>query len=288
MTATAEGPPENLSSLVGAELPVAEFLWNSRDVSLYGLAVGACVDGDPRELDLTWGAGGPKWVMPTFGVLAARSHSLRHVALPGFNLRSGTSLHAAHHLEVSPLRVPTSGRVISTGRVLQVTAGRRGAFVVRETVSHLDALTGPVLWTNTVTSYIRGARADVAAEPFVQPRLVAPEFVVAIPGLNQQALIYGLTGDDNPIHGDPASAHDAGFSRPILHGLCTLGQCVRVILRHVSDSSWESLQSVGVRFLSPVLVGEPVTLLASPKEGAWQFEAWTNRHVLSGELSLHQ
>src|SRR5690606_10207842 len=72
----------------------------------------------------------------------------------------------------------------------------------------------------------------------------------------QQALIYRLTGDDNPLHSDPALARSAGFERPLLHGLSTFGLTAVAAMRAVAPDHQASLQRMQARFLSPVFPGE--------------------------------
>src|SRR5690606_29993775 len=85
-----------------------------------------------------------------------------------------------------------------------------------------------------------------------------PDVVVDIPTLPQAALIYRLSGDWNPIHADPATARKAGFDRPILHGLCTMGVACRGLLQACADDQPERLRSMFVRFSRPVFPGETI------------------------------
>ncbi len=84
----------------------------------------------------------------------------------------------------------------------------------------------------------------------------APDRTVDIAGLPQSALIYRLSGDLNPIHADPAAAAKAGFPRPILHGLCTMGIATRAVVASVADGEPDRLKALSVRFSKPVFPGE--------------------------------
>jgi acyl dehydratase len=86
----------------------------------------------------------------------------------------------------------------------------------------------------------------------------APDGRVELKTLPQQALIYRLSGDFNPIHADPAPARKAGFDRPILHGLCTMGIATRALLQTFSPEHPERLKSMFVRFSKPVFPGETI------------------------------
>ena len=81
---------------------------------------------------------------------------------------------------------------------------------------------------------------------------------MTLPTLERQALIYRLSGDYNILHADPTVAKAAGFSRPILHGLCTYGMAVHALLRAVCNYDSSKIRRVAVRFTAPVLPGEAV------------------------------
>jgi acyl dehydratase len=86
----------------------------------------------------------------------------------------------------------------------------------------------------------------------------APDGRVEIATLPQQALIYRLNGDFNPIHADPSPAQKAGFDRPILHGLCTMGIATRALLERFAPAQPDRLRSMFVRFSKPVFPGETI------------------------------
>ena len=101
----------------------------------------------------------------------------------------------------------------------------------------------------------RGPKRDKA-----QPPDRAPYKQVRIQTEGRQALLYRLSGDWNPLHADPDIAKVAGFERPILHGLCTFGCTVRAIQRELCDNDPEAIRSMAVRFSSPVLPGDSLTV----------------------------
>jgi acyl dehydratase len=84
----------------------------------------------------------------------------------------------------------------------------------------------------------------------------APDFVCALPTIPQQALLYRLNGDRNPLHADPAVAHKAGFKAPILHGLGTFGIAGHALLRECCDYDPARLEAIEGRFSAPVYPGE--------------------------------
>ncbi|MFT3977801.1 MAG: MaoC family dehydratase, partial [Sphingomonas bacterium] len=85
-----------------------------------------------------------------------------------------------------------------------------------------------------------------------------PDLAIDLPTRPEQALLYRLNGDLNPLHSDPGVAAKAGFGRPILHGLCTMGVIVHALLRGPLGYRAEALRTVGLRFAAPVLPGETI------------------------------
>ena len=85
-----------------------------------------------------------------------------------------------------------------------------------------------------------------------------PDLVVDLPTRPEQALYYRLNGDDNPLHSDPRAAARAGFPRPILHGLCTMGVVCHALLRALGEYDAGAMRDVRLRFASPVYPGETV------------------------------
>jgi acyl dehydratase len=85
-----------------------------------------------------------------------------------------------------------------------------------------------------------------------------PDVTIDLPTRPEQALFYALNGDDNPLHSDPAVAARAGFPRPILHGLCTLGVVFHALLRELGGYEAERFRSLQLRFSAPVFPGETI------------------------------
>lgn len=112
----------------------------------------------------------------------------------------------------------------------------------------------------TSTYFLRGdggcgGTTSEAPAPHAIPER-APDLSCTLPVLARAALIYRLSGDYNPIHADPALARKAGFERPILHGLCSLGVATRAVLAGCCNDEPERLSSLQLRFSSPVYPGE--------------------------------
>ena len=123
-----------------------------------------------------------------------------------------------------------------------------------------DAGTGTLLATCRATAVLRGDGGFGGPAGPVQPVHPAPEgkpdLVIDLPTRPEQALLYRLNGDDNPLHSDPDTAARAGFPQPILHGLCTLGVVAHALLRGLAQYDAGRLRSLALRFSAPVFPGE--------------------------------
>ena len=138
----------------------------------------------------------------------------------------------------------------------------KGAILVNETV-WLDA-SGEKVATLTGSSFCRadggfGGPTEGAPEPHVVPSR-KPDETVQISTREDQALLYRLNGDRNPLHSDPDSAKRSGFARPILHGLCTYGITCRAVLQAVTDFDPDQILSHQARFSAPVFPGDTLSI----------------------------
>jgi acyl dehydratase len=101
----------------------------------------------------------------------------------------------------------------------------------------------------------------------------APDLVLELPTIARQALIYRLSGDYNPVHIDPEIAAQAGFDKPILHGLCTFGVACFGIVQHLCAGNPDRLKEIFVRFSRPVFPGETIRLELFKENDSWRFRA---------------
>lgn len=227
-----------------------------KDAILYALGVGA--GNDDQDLEYVY----EKLLkpLPTFAVVLAREAFWLNE--PRFGIDVSKLLHGEQSLEIhAPL--PASGVVRGQ---LEVEAlhdkgeGRGALLVMKRSIS--DAESGAPLATVRITSFLRanggfGGNSDGAAVPHRLPER-APDLSVALPTSPDQALIYRLSGDYNPIHIDREVAAKAGFPGPILHGLCTYGIACRAVLRGVCGDDPTSLRRFDARFSSPVYPGDEI------------------------------
>lgn len=260
--------------LIGVPGEPHERSWTSTDALLYAIAVGAGL-GDPlRELEFTTenSADLEQKVLPTFGVLVAR-------ASPGPSLGTfdrARLVHAEQALELRrPLPVAGTARITST--VTGIYDKGSGALVVRENAA-VDAVTGEPLLTSTTSAFIRGEGGfggergpRAGSEPWKRPGH-DPDLRVTQPTRPEQALLYRLTGDRNPLHTDPAFAARGGFGAPILHGLCTYGFTGRALLHAVCNGDPSRFGSMSGRFSHPVLPGETLVISIWRDDGGAAFQ----------------
>jgi acyl dehydratase len=159
--------------------------------------------------------------------------------------------------------IPVSGTVTSQTEITGVYDKGKGAVVVMETRAK-DATTGEPMFDTTMSAFIRGEGGWGGDRGPSGPQNVAPDRApdhsVTYQTRPDQALIYRLSGDRNPLHSDPQFAALAGFDRPILHGLCTFGFTGRALLHTLCDGDPSRFTAMDGRFSSPVFPGESLTV----------------------------
>jgi acyl dehydratase len=249
--------PIDVEKALAAELDPVEFSWTSSDVQLYHLGLGAGADPmDKRELRYL--VDGTPQVLPTFGSVAQSFHMTEPptVKFPGIDIELSRVLHASEAVSV-PAPIPPSGTGIALTRFTDIWDKGKAAVIWSETtVSTPD---GTLLWTQKRSIFARGEGGfggQRGPSTNVAPPDRAPDLEVSLPILPQQALLYRLCGDRNPLHSDPEFAAAAGFPRPILHGLCTYGIACKALVDTLLDGDVSSVHSYGARFAGVVLPGE--------------------------------
>jgi acyl dehydratase len=254
----------SIQSVQGRETKVPSiFSWYARDVRIYAIGVGA---------EATFSSPGtsrsPLRPLPSFAVLpgAAARRNLDLSEIP----REKT-VHASQSLEIRrPLAV--QGTLETTCRVVGVWDKGSGAMIETEATSR-DAANGEIVIVNTSMSFVRGSGGFGGDRgPSVKARMPErqPDAEVEYRTADDQALRYCLSGDDNPLHWDPAFAKRAGFERPILHGLCTYGFATRAVVGAACKGNPDRLRSISARFSAVVYPGQRLDV------AVWQDvdEAW--------------
>lgn len=160
--------------------------------------------------------------------------------------------------------LPTSGSVRVTRRIVGIYDKGSGALVVSESAGE-DPDSGKTRFTSRSSAFIRGEGGfggDRGPSGSVAAGVTEgdPDHVVTYPTRPDQALLYRLSGDRNPLHSDPAFAERAGFDRPILHGLCTYGFTGRALLHECCGGDPTRFGSMAGRFSKPVWPGDTLTV----------------------------
>ncbi|GAF45529.1 MaoC/PaaZ C-terminal domain-containing protein [Rhodococcus wratislaviensis] len=244
--------------IVGVQSEPAERSWTESDVALYALAVGAGHNDPLLELDFTTenSTGVETHVLPTFanliiagGVPAIGTYD------PAGVVHAEQSFHLNHPL-------PPSGCARSTTTVTGIYDKGSAALVTWESTA-VDVATDAELATVQTSIFIRGAGGfggDRGPSPTSSMPEREPDMQVVTETRPEQALLYRLTGDRNPLHSDPEFAKRGGFSQPILHGMCTYGYTGRLLLHALCASDVRRFHSMTGRFTEPVLPGQDLTV----------------------------
>lgn len=251
--------PLDPDKLLSLSIPEVAQTYGERETILYALGVGLGLD-PTNENDLAFVTEATLKALPTMATV---------LGYPGFwirNLDTGIDwvkvLHGEQGVTIHrPL--PPRGAVVGRSRVVDIVdkGAGKGALVYVERAI-LDQHSGERLATLTQTTFCRGdggfgGPARETPPPHAIPER-APDLVLDLPTSPQSALIYRLSGDDNPLHADPAVAKAAGYPRPILHGLASFGVAGYAVLSAVCGHDPARLVSISGRFSAPVFPGETI------------------------------
>jgi acyl dehydratase len=247
-------------SLVGEPGEPLPRSWTSTDTILYALGVGAGSDDALSELAFTTEntQGVNQQVLPTFAVLAAQARGGRARRLGEFD--PARLVHAEQSFELHrPL--PVSAEVTVTSTITSILDKGKGALMTTRSEA-VDA-GGQLLVTAQSGVFIGGEGGfggERGAPSTWQRPDRPPDEKVTYTTRPDQALLYRLSGDRNPLHSDPSFARRGGFDRPILHGLCTYGFTGRALLHALCGSDPARMHSMSGRFSRPVLPGQTLTI----------------------------
>lgn len=246
-------------ALMAYSIPEVRQHRTQHDTILYALSIGLGADPmDMRQLDFV-DQHRTLRAMPSMAVV------LGHPGLWAAHPDTGIdALRIVHGEQTVTLHgaLPTEGEVIGRTRITGLVDKGPGRGALMYTEKQVVDASGRLLATTETTTFLRGDGGYGGPSAPVRPPHPAPEgepdFAVDLPTRPEQALYYRLNGDDNPLHADPDFAARAGFPRPILHGLCTMGVVVHALLRTLCDYDPAGLHSVGLRFSAPVYPGETI------------------------------
>jgi len=258
-----------------------EFSWGDRETMLYALGVGFGRDPmNEAELPFVYekdlNAANLRTVPTMATVVAWGQGTMRNSGINYLMVVHGEQRVALHR----PL--PPVATIIADERVTGAfdKGAGKGAVIVSEKIIRLKD-TGEPLCTLTSSTFARGdggfgGPSDGAPAPHPLPERKPDETFEAATAPDQ-AFVYRLSGDRNPLHRDPAIAKMAGFPRPILHGLCSYGTACRAVITNVLGHDAAKISGFDVRFSAPVFPGE--TLLV---------DVWKDGNVVSYRARLKE
>ncbi len=246
---------------VGAVGDVRTMSWNSKDALLYAVGIGAGQNDLPFTTENTKEV--QQVVFPTFAVVAGSG-----TTSPGKSAMAeiGTFNWAmlVHGSQAITLHrpIPVEAEATVQDKVVAMYDKGKAAVVVTEAETKLK--TGELLWTTRSSVFIRGEGGWDGVRgpsgPQNEPLAKAPDHEVTLQTSPDQAFVYRLSGDRNPLHTDPSFAAIGGFVRPILHGLCSYGFTGRALLGALCNNDVTKFKHIEGRFSSPVMPGDALTV----------------------------
>ena len=241
---------------VGFQAEPFTVTWTEKDAILYALSVGAGQSNPLAELSLTTEntSGIAQQVLPTFGIVLGQSGLLRRMPIGEYDKTK--LLHGDQQIEVAG-PIPPAGSATVLATVDGIYDKGSGALVVISARAS-DRGTGILLWKSRLGYFVKGEGGfGGVAEPGEEWQKPSgdPDLVVTAPTRIDQALLYRLNGDRNPLHSDPRFAARAGFDRPILHGLCTYGVVHRALIGAMCKGDVTVFESMYARFSRPTMPG---------------------------------
>ncbi|MER5499819.1 MaoC/PaaZ C-terminal domain-containing protein [Streptomyces sp. NPDC002561] len=257
--------PIDVEKALAAEPRSAHIDWDHKDVQLYHLGIGAGAGSEPADPavdpgELRYTLESRLQVLPSFATVAGGGMgSLGGLASPGVDIDLAAVLHGGQNVRVHR-PIPVRGSAVQTSKIAAIyDKGKAAVLVLRSEAADEE---GP-LWTNDAQIYVRGEGGfggDRGPSGRTAYAAVAPNRVVERPIRPDQALLYRLSGDWNPLHADPEFAARAGFARPILHGLCTYGMTLKAVTDTVLGGDVTRIRSYRTRFAGVVYPGETLRI----------------------------
>lgn len=246
---------------VGAVGDIRTMSWNSKDALLYAVGIGAGQSDLPFTTENTKDI--QQVVFPTFAVVAgsgtASAGKSAMSEIGSFNF--AMLVHGSQAITLHR-PIPVEAEVTVQDKVVAMYDKGKAAVVVTEAETKLKS--GELLWTTRSSVFIRGEGGWDGDRGPSGPQNVPPERTpdheVTLQTSPDQAFVYRLSGDRNPLHTDPSFAAIGGFDRPILHGLCSYGFTGRALLAALCNNDVTKFHHIEGRFSSPVMPGDALTV----------------------------
>lgn len=259
--------PIEIEKARGAKLEPSSSSWNEDGVILYHLGVGAGLEKptDPKELQYTYESA--LKVLPTFAVVPTFRAIAGLGSIPGVSINFAMVLHGEQDIEIHR-PIPTAATIESTGCIEGLYDKGKAALIVLRVDSFLRSqsasdvrVNGELLFTNRYSIFARGEGGfggEAGPKAGNEAPTRAADHVVESKTLPNQALLYRLSGDKNPLHADPNFAAFGGFDRPILHGLCSYGITCKAVVDTMLDGDVNQVARYQARFAGVVFPGETI------------------------------
>lgn len=261
-------------SIVGKKNPEKIFRYNTKDVILYAVGIGA----QNSELPFIYeGVSGGLKVFPSFATIA------RRVAFPKLgNISFPKFIHGEELVRLHK-PFPSQGEVICFSEVTSIYDKGKAA-VINITFTGLSKDRTPLFEVESSFFYLGaggfGGERGPKTDHLTPPEDKTPDFSVTYKTTENQAAIYRLNGDLNPLHIDPVAARFGGQEKPILHGLCTYGFATRAILYSLCDGDVSRFKEFKVRFTNVVYPGESLTTEGWKDNGRYLIQVKTERDIV--------
>lgn len=247
------------TAAIGHQLPSFSSSYSELESIMYALGVGASVK-NPEDLKFVYEGSADFSCLPTFGVILAQKSMMNGglAEIPGLSIEFSKVLHGEQYLELyKPL--PRSGELKCEAVVADILDKGSGTVIVMDVHSYSGK---ELICYNQFSIFVVGSggfggkRTSEKLKAAVAVPRRPPDAVLRDTTSLNQAALYRLSGDWNPLHIDPSFASIAGFEKPILHGLCTFGFSARHVLKQFADNDVSRFKAIKVRFAKPVYPGQ--------------------------------
>ncbi len=251
--------PIDKEKALAAVFEPAEGSWSQDDVILYHLGLGAGLEKptDAKELEYTYEKN--LKALPSFGVVPVFDALGKGMAgTPGISVNFALVLHGEQDIEIHK-PIPVSAQVVNQPRIAGIYDKGKAALIIMEVTTSEKG--GDKLFTNRFSIFARGEGGfggDAGPKAGNAAPERAPDKVVESRTLPNQALLYRLSGDKNPLHADPEFAKLGGFDVPILHGLCSYGVVCKAVVDTMLDGDVSKVARYQARFAGVLFPGETI------------------------------
>ncbi|MFX1276495.1 MAG: MaoC/PaaZ C-terminal domain-containing protein [Promethearchaeota archaeon] len=263
-------------SLVGKKEKKGEFKYDWKDVVLYAVGIGA----QANELQFIYeNAPGGLQVFPSFATIIAQEALI----FPG-NIDFSRYLHGEMLIRLyHPF--PKKGAIMRESEITNIYDKGKGAVIITKTSGYLK--NGTHVYDADYTHFYVGAGGfggdpGPKNEPLTPPEGIEPDFSITYKTAENQAVIYRLSGDTNPLHVDPKFAKMGGQTKPILHGLCTYGFATRAILYGACEGNVSRFKEFNARFTNVVYPGDNLTTEGWKFNDKYIIQVRTEKSVVLG------